>query len=1038
MLMMHSRIAARILTPLSFLAMPIAVAGQNNAPPNYSYHYFKEKVSLNCDTTRVALFESAPKANPGAALTTSAAKFGIKAEALSKSQVPSMWVAASGNLTRDAAAAERLLSSIAADNDIGFASPVFLDGRGDPVIMTQYLHVGFDKKTSADAAEALLAKMGAGQIESANWAGMPGVYRIRCHTRDGFKVLELANAIAADPSVLFAEPDMILTTRKSLIPNDTFFNILWGLHNTGQSGGTVDMDMDCPEAWDLTTGDPAIITVILDDGTQQNHPDINQIPGADFTGSGTGGGPFNQCDNHGTAVAGCTSATINNSLGVVGSAPNCKVAAAKWNIANLGTPCPGTGSFAISWFVNALGHAQTIGARVTNNSNGFGPSGSITTKYQQTRDAGIIHFAASGNDGTSVIGYPASLPTVNAVGAINRFGNKASFSTFGNGLAFVAPGQEIGSTDRTGSAGYVSGDYVLIDGTSFASPYAAGVAALVLSVDDTLLPADVEQIMNSTCTDRGAAGYDTLYGWGIVNAFGAAQAAMPDTLTLSGSCFYDVAMTNPVNTVAVQVINLNSGASFTAGTNNNDYTLDLDTTTEVSDGDTLRYIAKDGVEFINVTDRVVTQADLLAGGIAMDLVLDEFYLDLADFPMYEADGPNHNDYSGAAVAQMLLNYIWWDSDIDPTPPLLFDDQSALYAYGISQNATASLTVFDPVGMRATIQNNRPLPYSQFGYNFSIRQDTDSTEILKQVAQWVAYEIGTVGGHEPGHPLHVPGVIPAYGDYSNWMAVRGIHTSEDAYPLPDPLDVFGFWVNDPLPSAFGGIGENSYKTVAELLATYYLPLTTGDAYDGKYVAIVEPPDAVHEKVLTIVPSPLRFIEPAKTDVDLLRAAKDPTPAVLEAANAWVVQAAIDGVSEQLIPYDDAFAARWSQTKPGTPLLVERSGDLDYFAVPFLEAKGDGDANTAIVVLINADTGSFSEAAWVEQAVVYPPVSRDRARAIAREVLDKNGVKAPDFESATTKLVYQGSTPYHPHWQISGAGYVILVGQDGSAALTIIGR
>ena len=53
----------------------------------------------------------------------------------------------------------------------------------------------------------------------------------------------------------------------------------------------------------------------------------------------------------------------------------------------------------------------------------------------------------------------------------------------------------------------------------------------------------------------------------------------------------------------------------------------------------------------------------------------------------------------------------------------------------------------------------------------------------------------------------------------------------------------FWLNDPVPAAMGGIGEDSYKTVNELLATYYFPLTTGDSYDGEYVAICEPPDPV---------------------------------------------------------------------------------------------------------------------------------------------------------------------------------------------------
>ena len=108
----------------------------------------------------------------------------------------------------------------------------------------------------------------------------------------------------------------------------------------------------------------------------------SSINSRDFTSAGTDGGPGNQCDNHGTTVAGCTSAIINNGLGVVGIAPGAKIAAAKYSISNV--PCDGSGWFYISWFVNALDWAQTIGARVTNCSSGFGSNSSITSKYQQT------------------------------------------------------------------------------------------------------------------------------------------------------------------------------------------------------------------------------------------------------------------------------------------------------------------------------------------------------------------------------------------------------------------------------------------------------------------------------------------------------------------------------------------------------------------------------------------------------------------------------------------------------------------------------
>jgi subtilisin family serine protease len=151
----------------------------------------------------------------------------------------------------------------------------------------------------------------------------------------------------------------------------------------------------------------------------------------------------------------------------------------------------------------------------------------MTNAYVAARNAGVVNFASSGNSGNTSIGFPARSNGVVAVGASNRSGQKASFSSYGSKLAFVAAGQSIFTTDRTGSNGYGSGDYTTIDGTSFSSPYAAGVAALILSVNPSLSAAQVESIMQSTCRDIGTAGYDTLTGWGMLDANAAVRAAQP-------------------------------------------------------------------------------------------------------------------------------------------------------------------------------------------------------------------------------------------------------------------------------------------------------------------------------------------------------------------------------------------------------------------------------------------------------------------------------------------------------------------------------
>lgn len=351
---------------------------------------------------------------------------------------------------------------------------------------------------------------------------------------DGSRSMRSAVALLSNSSeVEFVEEDQVFTaTRHEVIPNDAGFSQCWGHRNTGTSGGLVNFDMNTTNAWSITEGSPTIRIMVFETGVQQDHPDINQVAGRDFTTGATngilGGGPSNQCDNHGTAVAGCITGIINNSIGTVGVAPDCKVISAKVGTAI--TPCSGSWQGQTSWTVNAINWGIANGVRVTNNSNDYGTaSTAMTNAYIAAQNAGVVNFASSGNSGNTNIGFPARSTGVIAVGASSRNGQKASFSSYGSKLAFVAAGQSIYTTDRTGTNGYGAGDYTTIDGTSFSSPYAAGVAALILSVNPSLSAAQVESIMQTTCRDMGTAGFDTLTGWGMLNAEAAVRAAQPSS-----------------------------------------------------------------------------------------------------------------------------------------------------------------------------------------------------------------------------------------------------------------------------------------------------------------------------------------------------------------------------------------------------------------------------------------------------------------------------------------------------------------------------
>lgn len=413
-----------------------------------------------------------------------------------------------------------LVTDLAVEDGVGFASPRLLDADGNALVLTGELLVAFEPTVGDVLARQLLLPYG--EVLERDPAGLGDTYLVRTEFRSGYDVLAAAEVLGARAETRWCDPNFLLEVTRDHVPNDPLFASQWALSNTGQLGGPGGFDLDAPDAWDVTTGDASIVVAVLDDGVQQNHPDLSQIAGVDFTGSGTGGGPDTACDRHGTAVAGCIAAGIDNGIGTTGVAPGVRVQGLK--VITTSSVCNGQGVFQVSWFLDALEHCRTSGVRVTNTSLGFAPVTSITQKFDTTRGEGIVHFASSGNS-ASAIGYPASAPAVNAVGALTADGTLASFSCTGPEQAFVAPGQVVWTTDRGGADGYGTADYTQLSGTSFASPFTAGVAALVLSVDATLTAAEVESLMAGTATDLGTAGHDASFGHGLVRAGAAVQAA---------------------------------------------------------------------------------------------------------------------------------------------------------------------------------------------------------------------------------------------------------------------------------------------------------------------------------------------------------------------------------------------------------------------------------------------------------------------------------------------------------------------------------
>jgi subtilisin family serine protease len=405
---------------------------------------------------------------------------------------------------------------------VRFSSPVIRGLDGHFAAPTPTILVQFRPDVPAARRDAILQDDRAGRARPDEFFALGSALKVDSGLDDGLAVIEAANRLSRRPEVLFAEPDWLFSGSGSLVPTDPLFAQAWGLRNTGQSGGLVNFDLNVTTAWDVTLGTTSTIVLILDTGVEQTHPDVAQIPGRDFTTEfpAAAGGPFNGCDSHGTPVAGCVSGRANNGIGACGSAPGVRTISARCFVSTVVSPCNGSWTTLTSSTADALNWGFAQGARISNNSNGYGfTSATVESAYASTYAAGMVHFASAGNNASATISYPSSVANVNSILAFDRTGVRSSFSNFGVGSDFSAPGRDIVSADRTGALGYsTTSDYATVSGTSFAAPYAAGVAALVRSVAPLTTSVQVEQILQRTSRDLSTPGYDTASGWGLLQA----------------------------------------------------------------------------------------------------------------------------------------------------------------------------------------------------------------------------------------------------------------------------------------------------------------------------------------------------------------------------------------------------------------------------------------------------------------------------------------------------------------------------------------
>ena len=356
--------------------------------------------------------------------------------------------------------------------------------RTDRILVMPKVTRGFEKLGSEHAARGMTVLREFPRLGHLQVLGLP----------EGATVAETIQAYRDSGLVEYAEPDY--TIHADLDPNDPSYvnGTLWGLKNTGQSGGRAGVDIGAAEAWALTHDASTVVVAIIDSGIRATHQDLaanlwvnpGEIAGNgvdddadgyvdDINGINTIKSNGNPADDlgHGTHVAGIIGAVGNNGIGVAGVAWKVRLMALKF--------LDSAGDGATSDAIACIDYARLKGAHLINASWGdAGYSLSLYNAIARARDDGIIFVAAAANSGKNndlTPNYPSSYPLDNivAVGAIDRSGNIPSFSNYGaRSVHLMAPGKDVYSTWYTGDSAYASES-----GTSMATPYVAGALAVL-------------------------------------------------------------------------------------------------------------------------------------------------------------------------------------------------------------------------------------------------------------------------------------------------------------------------------------------------------------------------------------------------------------------------------------------------------------------------------------------------------------------------------------------------------------------------------
>jgi subtilisin family serine protease len=476
-----------------------------------------------------------------------------------------------------------------------FARRVFMTAGGKYNSYGSEFIVKLKQGTSLAAMQELVEATGCTVIKK--YPFQDDIYILAAGKEGNYDALKLANEFYETGLFDYAEPDKVVYDAHHSSPSDPLYYLQWAHNNTGsadQYSGSPGIDMKIQQAWNTTMGSPDIKVGVIDEGVDLTHPDLQAnllqgFNGSTMTSNPGDGAPLGSRRAHGTNCAGIIAAVANNGIGVAGVAPNCKIIPA--------TIFSSTGTYLGDAAAAAsFDYIRLAGAHVISNSWGGG-SVSSTVDAAINRAVtlgrggkGCVVLFASGNDNAASVSYPADNTQVISVGGINMCNQRKAAATcdgetwwganYGAGLDVVAPCVKIASTDIQGAGGYntasgTAGNYYnTFNGTSSACPNAAGVTALVLSVDSNLTVAEVTQVLELSCDKMAGYSYasssdpnqsngswNSETGHGSINANSAVQLA-----STGNFCAVQIQSNGTFicnSSISLSVVTVDTAASYT-------------------------------------------------------------------------------------------------------------------------------------------------------------------------------------------------------------------------------------------------------------------------------------------------------------------------------------------------------------------------------------------------------------------------------------------------------------------------------------------